>query len=452
MHHTHIPKESLDVFTIGNVKEESQCHFTVLVRGIPRCPSYSDAVKNFFMNYHASSYLSHQMIYRTGKVHKLMDNAERMYKRLVCSTPSCLDPKRGLHKVRCGLCGVVAPHFKLYANELQMAEMQPELGHLLSLEEKVPYHYLGTRSLVIFCRVKNECPAAFVFFKTRYAAVVACQALHKPGGYWLPPKCHLVDILVLSSPNNDVFFYSGRVHISYSPPELTLEQTYLCQILNVYRQKYETGGQYWPIMHNTIIALGVFGTKKATVASGFTFLGIILTLLFAEYCRQRFRPLFDTYSAQKIIEMDRSDVQHGRMAEIYRHVIQSYRRNANEGYDSGSGKGESSQSMDEGLLHPTIGELSLSKIQGALTWISMLMTMQERRGSAVNMFDSAPTNKLKKRMTTGASRRKEKRKNDNKRKRSPIGMGMTPLRIVVTDDSNGDDVSRKPTTMGEAKS
>ena len=49
-------------------------HFAILVRGIPWSleESYSDAVKNFFTNYHASSYLSHQMVYRSGTVQKIM--------------------------------------------------------------------------------------------------------------------------------------------------------------------------------------------------------------------------------------------------------------------------------------------------------------------------------------------------------------------------------------------
>jgi hypothetical protein len=49
-------------------------HFTVLVRAIPQISqeSYSDSVKKFFTNYHASSYLSHQMVHRSGKVQKLM--------------------------------------------------------------------------------------------------------------------------------------------------------------------------------------------------------------------------------------------------------------------------------------------------------------------------------------------------------------------------------------------
>lgn len=79
------------------------------------------------------------------------------------------------------------------------------------------------------------------------------------------------------------------------------------QILNVYVTKYQTGGTYWPIVHNTtifsmvlmqIIAMAVFGLKKSTVASSFVIPLIILTLLFNEYCRQRFQPLFKHIPAQ----------------------------------------------------------------------------------------------------------------------------------------------------------
>lgn len=63
----------------------------------------------------------------------------------------------------------------------------------------------------------------------------------------------------------------------------------------------------WPIVHNTtifslvmaqVIALGVFGLKESTVASGFMIPLVILTLLFNEYCRQRFHPLFKNLPAQ----------------------------------------------------------------------------------------------------------------------------------------------------------
>jgi uncharacterized integral membrane protein len=79
------------------------------------------------------------------------------------------------------------------------------------------------------------------------------------------------------------------------------------QILNVYITKYDGGGQLWPIAHNTIIfsllvsqviALGVFGQKQSTVASGFTIPLLIGTVLFNEYCRQRFLPVFKNDATQ----------------------------------------------------------------------------------------------------------------------------------------------------------
>lgn len=82
---------------------------------------------------------------------------------------------------------------------------------------------------------------------------------------------------------------------------------FLFQIINVYTTDYESGGKFWPIAHNStivslvltqIIALGVFGIKRSTVAFGFTIPLIFGTLLFNEYCRQRFFPTFTKMSAQ----------------------------------------------------------------------------------------------------------------------------------------------------------
>jgi hypothetical protein len=49
-------------------------HFTVLVRGIPKTAkeSCSDVVDDFFTKYHSSSYLFHQVVYKVGKVQKIM--------------------------------------------------------------------------------------------------------------------------------------------------------------------------------------------------------------------------------------------------------------------------------------------------------------------------------------------------------------------------------------------
>ncbi|XP_070016057.1 CSC1-like protein RXW8 isoform X2 [Nicotiana sylvestris] len=108
---------------------------------------------------------------------------------------------------------------------------------------------------------------------------------------------------------------------------------YRNQILNVYVTKYQTGGTYWPIVHNTtifsmvlmqIIASAVFGFKKSSTASSFTIPLIICTLLFNEYCRQRFEPLFKYTPAQILIEMDRRDEECGRIKEMYQQLTSAY--------------------------------------------------------------------------------------------------------------------------------
>ncbi|CAL0323715.1 unnamed protein product [Lupinus luteus] len=108
---------------------------------------------------------------------------------------------------------------------------------------------------------------------------------------------------------------------------------YRNQIINVYITKYDSGGQYWPIAHNTtvfslivaqVIALGVFGLKHSSVASGFTIPLLICTLLFHQYCRQRFLPIFKSNSAQILIDMDLRDEHSGSMGEIYEHLSSAY--------------------------------------------------------------------------------------------------------------------------------
>lgn len=625
MEHKHIPKESLEVFTIENVKQGSEwlwahclalyiisisacillyfeykriaklrlvhitrspsnlSHFAILVRAIPWSleEPFTVSVKNFFMKYHASSYLSHQMVYRTGKIEKIMKDAKKIYKKLVYLTPACMDQKYRASRVRCGLCGGTSTSFHLYSNELQLAEKKPGLDHLDSLKEK-------------------ECPAAFVFFKTRYAAVIASQILQtsnpmlwvtdlapepddvKWSNLWIPYKqlwlrriatllasivfmflflipvtfvqglsqleqlqqmfpflrsilrkafvsqvvtgylpsvvlllflytvppmmmvfstvegsisrssrkkstcvkvlyftiwnVFFVNVLsgsaisqlnLISSPKGiptqlakavprqanffityvltsgwvslssevvQVFALVWSLSIRYilrqeedttwvpsfpyhtEVPRILLfgligftcsilaplivpflliyfllaYVVYRNQIINVYYPKYETGGQYWPIMHNTtifslvlaqIIALGVFGIKESPVASGFTIPLVILTLLFNEYCRQRFHPIFQSYSAQDLIEMDRQDEASGRMEEIHGQVLLAYRQPIGAATeDTNIAVSESSCSSQEsvGGVTPPTRTLSLSRLQAAFTWLSMLITLQDR--------------------------------------------------------------------------
>uniref|UniRef100_A0A2C9VZZ0 CSC1-like protein RXW8 n=1 Tax=Manihot esculenta TaxID=3983 RepID=A0A2C9VZZ0_MANES len=197
MQHKQIPAESLDVFTIGNVKEGSKwlwahclslyvisfttcillfleyksitemrlahitkaplnpSHFTILVRSIPWTPheSYSDSVKKFFTNYYASSYLSHQMVYQRGILQKLMLDAGEMCKMII---PNSISGKS--LRPYC-VCVTNTTSFKILTSE-------PEI-----VKEPISY-----ADIDLVTR-ENECAAAFVFFKTRYTAVVAAQML-----------------------------------------------------------------------------------------------------------------------------------------------------------------------------------------------------------------------------------------------------------------------------------
>ncbi|OVA14568.1 protein of unknown function DUF221 [Macleaya cordata] len=633
MIHKQIPSESLDVFTITNVEEGSKwlwahclalyiisfsacillyfeyksiarmrlahiaksppnpSHFSVLVRAIPWTAeeSYSDAVRNFFTNYHASSYLSHQMVYRSGTVQKLMSDAEKVYKRLSHFASTSLDQTCQPSLVRCGLCGGTANSFKMLSesDSSEHVENKPDLGHFDST------------------MIQKECGAAFVFFKTRYAAVVASQVLQSSNPmlwvtdlapephdvYWsnlcipykqlwirkivtllaatvlmflflipvtfvqglsqleqlqqllpflkgilkkkyisqlvtgylpsvvlmlflyiVPPVMMLFSAVEGSISRSgrkksackkilyftiwNVFFvnvFSGSVisqlDVISSPKDIptqlakavprqaTFFITYvltsgwaslsseimqpfalLCnlfnrfkhksrdispdcamsfpyqtevpkvllfgllgftcaileplilpfllvyfflgyivyrnQFLNVYISKYESRGEIWPIVHNTtifslvlsqVIALGVFGLKKSPIASGFTIPLVILTLLFNEYCRQRFHPIFKNFAAQDLIDMDRRDEQCGRMEEIHQQLKSAYCQfSFSHKIVKAEGSNHSHMSDERevkpGLAsYPTLGRLHLDGMQQVVTWLSML-TFQERRG------------------------------------------------------------------------
>ncbi|CAN6574739.1 unnamed protein product [Malus baccata var. baccata] len=106
------------------------------------------------------------------------------------------------------------------------------------------------------------------------------------------------------------------------------------QFLNVYAPKYETDGKFWPTVHNStifalvlmhIIAIGMFGLKKVPLASSLTIPLPILTLLFNEYCRKRFLPIFKAYPAECLIKKDREDENDRRISKFYEKLSTAYR-------------------------------------------------------------------------------------------------------------------------------
>ncbi|OIW15554.1 hypothetical protein TanjilG_01077 [Lupinus angustifolius] len=513
--HTDLPLESLDVFTIGNVKEEK---------------SYCDTVKSFFSYYHSSTYLSHQMIYKSGTVQKLKDDAEHVCKVIRgASREKTCKPSF----TECW-CFQGTNSFEMISNEIDIGSVHERAGYT----DK----HLDARKK--FGSQMQECPAAFVFFKSRYAALMTAQTLQTSNPmlwvtdlapepqdvYWsnicipyrqlwirkiatlvasivfmivflipvtfvqsltqldnlhkllpfmtgmlkkkfviqvvsgyLPSVilvlflCAVPPVMMIFSAVEgsisrsgrkmsacckvlyftiwNVFFvnvFAGSVISQLSvfssvrdlpaqlakavPSQATFFTTYvlssgwaslaievmqICpllynlfqrvilrvkddseggslsfpyhteiprillfgflgftcsilaplmlpfllfyfflaylvyrnQIINVYITKYDSGGQYWPIAHNTtvfslivaqVIALGVFGLKHSSVASGFTIPLLICTLLFHQYCRQRFLPIFRSNSAQILIDMDLRDEHSGSMGEIYEHLSSAY--------------------------------------------------------------------------------------------------------------------------------
>ncbi|WJX75256.1 CSC1-like protein hyp1 [Trifolium repens] len=139
-----------------------------------------------------------------------------------------------------------------------------------------------------------------------------------------------------------VFF--GLLGVTYfilAPLMLPFLLVYFClgyiiyrnQLLYVYVPKFETGGEFWPTVHNytifslvlmQIIVIGIFGLKKLPVASGLTLPLPIVTLLFNEYCQKRFFPIFQAFPAECLIKKDRQDRNDPNMSEFYDKLNKAY--------------------------------------------------------------------------------------------------------------------------------
>ncbi|TKV92083.1 hypothetical protein SEVIR_9G140400v4 [Setaria viridis] len=640
MHHVRIPSASLETFTIGNVQERSRwlwvhcvvlyiisavacvllyfeykhiarlrlCHisratsnprhFTVLVQGIPKSTeSFSRTVENFFTKYHASSYLSHQVVYKVGKVQKIVSGAKKVYRKFRHSKGTTVDKRCRSITFQCCFCGASSNSFQLLPSDFEQESEKPEMNDSsLSLPDE-------------------ECGAAFIFFKTRYAALVVAKILQTSNpmrwvtslaperddiywsNLWLPYKqlwirhiatllgsivfmflflmpvtfiqgltqleqlqqrfpflrgilekkymtqlitgylpsvilqiflytvpptmmlfstlegpishserkksacCKVLyftiwnvffvnvlsgsaisQVIALSSPKDipmqlaravpvqATFFttyvltsgwaslsselmqlfgltwnfirryilrmkeedllYSFPYHTEVpkvllfgllgftcsvlAPLILPFLLIYFClgyvvyrnQFLNVYCTKYDTGGLYWPIAHNTtifslvlsqIICLGVFGLKESPVASGFTVPLIIFTLLFNQYCRKRHLPLFKTFPAQSLIDMDKEDQQMGRTEDLHDRLHSAYfqfpdtddiplegAHNVGRDENGNGTSGESSrkESADDDpkddLSHPTLAGLPVSQLRNAVISIGSILRPQRR--------------------------------------------------------------------------
>ncbi|XP_062202387.1 CSC1-like protein HYP1 [Phragmites australis] len=138
-----------------------------------------------------------------------------------------------------------------------------------------------------------------------------------------------------------LFGLLGLTYFIVAPLILPFVLVYFClgyfifrnQLFNVYSPKYDTGGRFWPVVHNTtifslvvlhIITIGVFGLKKLPLASSLLVPLPILTLLFNEFCRNRFLPIFRAYSTESLIKKDREEQSKPEMAEFFSNLVTVY--------------------------------------------------------------------------------------------------------------------------------
>ncbi|XP_057867726.2 CSC1-like protein RXW8 isoform X2 [Cryptomeria japonica] len=493
----HIAERRLAVFNNSLPRPN---HFTILVRGIPISDknSLSDTVERFFTQYYPLTYHSHQMIYRTGRVQALMDDAEKIYKKIV-HFKSQNNFQRQAHPVGClGLCGRKMDPLDLYTKKLELVERNARHGNSDHFQEA------------------KELPAAFVSFKSRISATVAAQVRQSSNPmlwmtelapepedvYWsnlsipcrqlwfrkivvllgsialsfvffIPvafvqglsqldqlqryfPFLHKVlrtkfasqfitgylpsviqQLFMYTIPPIMMFFSAIQGCVSYSgkkksacakmiyfsvwnlffvnvlsgsvigqintiisnPKELPnrLAKQVPIQVLNVYCYKYDTGGQYWPVVHNgtifsliltQVIALGVFGVKKFPLASGLMVPLIVFSLLFNEYCRQRFYHIFENYSAEILIDKDREDDQSGQLDNFLETLDSKYLHPTLQPVElSDSENNKEVNAISEGNLrtsminYPLFRIFHLSRLKEIYLWLSMTLSYQERRVS-----------------------------------------------------------------------
>ncbi|XP_051118756.1 CSC1-like protein HYP1 isoform X2 [Andrographis paniculata] len=132
-------------------------HFTVLVRSIPASPrkSFSDSVERFFNEYYPSTYLSHSMVRRTGKLKSLINEADGVYKRLAHVKSKKHPEQRFKRDGFLGIFGKKVDIVDHYEKKLEDVE-----GNLMTERASA---------------AGKEVAAAFVSFKSRFSAAIVAH-------------------------------------------------------------------------------------------------------------------------------------------------------------------------------------------------------------------------------------------------------------------------------------
>ncbi|KAK1272367.1 hypothetical protein QJS04_geneDACA012194 [Acorus gramineus] len=123
-------------------------------------------------------------------------------------------------------------------------------------------------------------------------------------------------------PKLQLYFLLGLVYAVVTPVILPFILVFFAfaflvyrhQIINVYHQKYESAGAFWPHVHRRIIAsllisqlllLGLLSTKKASNSTTVLIVLPVLTIWFHKYCKSRFEPAFRKYPLEEAMAKDK---------------------------------------------------------------------------------------------------------------------------------------------------
>eukprot|EP00250_Pteridium_aquilinum_P014457 c22003_g4_i1 orf=389-2575(-) len=142
-------------------------------------------------------------------------------------------------------------------------------------------------------------------------------------------------------PNLLLFIFIGFIYVLIAPLMLPFLMIYFFvgyivfrnQILNRYEPAYETGGRYWPHVHDRVIfslfmmqviGIGLFGVKVKPILSTLSIPLLPVTLVFNHYCHLRFYPVFQDTSIQISVSKDKEEEQNGLREDIHRNLEKAY--------------------------------------------------------------------------------------------------------------------------------
>ncbi|CAN8324560.1 unnamed protein product [Cochlearia groenlandica] len=122
-------------------------------------------------------------------------------------------------------------------------------------------------------------------------------------------------------PQIQLYFLLGLVYAAVSPILLPFIIAFFAlayivyrhQVINVYNQKYESAGKFWPDVHRRVLTalivsqlllMGLLSTKQASKSTPLLLALPVLTIGFHVHCKGRYQPAFVTYPLKEAMIKD----------------------------------------------------------------------------------------------------------------------------------------------------